>query len=95
MPNMAELKPTYFPSVPRIFEKIYTTATSAMEKEGGLKKAIFDWAIKIGTKVRQMKREGKEPGFLVAQEIRVRRRESALENPGAVRRQPAAGGFSR
>src|SRR5512146_2087546 len=24
MPNLAELKPTYFPSVPRIFEKIYT-----------------------------------------------------------------------
>ena len=48
MPNMAELKPTYFPSVPRIFEKIYTTATSAMEKEGGLKKAIFDWSIRTG-----------------------------------------------
>ena len=46
MPNLAELHPTYFPSVPRIFEKIYTTATSAMEKEGGLKKAIFNWAIK-------------------------------------------------
>ena len=24
IPNLAELKPTYFPSVPRIFEKIYT-----------------------------------------------------------------------
>ncbi|HZO06847.1 MAG TPA: AMP-binding protein, partial [Solirubrobacterales bacterium] len=30
LPNMAELKPTYFPSVPRIFEKIYTAATSGM-----------------------------------------------------------------
>ncbi|MBS1893030.1 MAG: AMP-binding protein, partial [Actinobacteria bacterium] len=40
MPNLAELKPTYFPSVPRIFEKIYTAANSGMEKEGGLKKAI-------------------------------------------------------
>ena len=48
VPNLAELKPTYFPSVPRIFEKIYTTATSAMEKEGGLKKAIFDWSIRVG-----------------------------------------------
>ncbi|HEU4904985.1 MAG TPA: long-chain fatty acid--CoA ligase [Solirubrobacterales bacterium] len=65
MPNLAELKPTYFPSVPRIFEKIYTTATSAMEKEGGLKKAIFDWSIRTGEKVRRLEREGREPGFLL------------------------------
>src|SRR4029077_7270023 len=38
MLKLAEVKPTYFPSVPRIFEKIYTMATSAMDKEGGLKK---------------------------------------------------------
>jgi long-chain acyl-CoA synthetase len=65
VPNLAELKPTYFPSVPRIFEKIYTTATSAMEKEGGLKKAIFDWAIKTGEKMRETERAGKQPGFLL------------------------------
>ncbi|MEX2449199.1 MAG: long-chain fatty acid--CoA ligase [Solirubrobacterales bacterium] len=65
MPNMAELKPTYFPSVPRIFEKIYTTATSAMEKEGGLKKAIFEWSIGVGEKARKLEREGRRPGFLL------------------------------
>ena len=65
MPNMAEVKPTYFPSVPRIFEKIYTTATSAMEKEGGLKKAIFDWAIRVGGKMREAERSGRQPGFLL------------------------------
>ncbi len=65
MPNLAELKPTYFPSVPRIFEKIYTMATSAMEKEGGLKKAIFDWSIKVGTKMREVERSGRQPGFLL------------------------------
>jgi len=65
MPNLAELKPSYFPSVPRIFEKIYTAATSAIEKEGGLKKKVFDWAIEVGAKVRQMEREGRRPGFLL------------------------------
>jgi long-chain acyl-CoA synthetase len=65
MPNLAELKPTYFPSVPRIFEKIYTTATSAMEKEGGLKKAIFNWSIKTGKRMREVERSGREPGFLL------------------------------
>jgi long-chain acyl-CoA synthetase len=66
MPNLAELKPTYFPSVPRIFEKIYTAATSGMEKQGGLKKKIFDWAIRIGSRMRETERSGGRPGFLLS-----------------------------
>jgi len=65
LPNLAELKPTYFPSVPRIFEKIYTAATSAIAKEGGLKKKIFDWAIGVGQKMREVERSGREPSFLL------------------------------
>ena len=65
MPNLAELKPTYFPSVPRIFEKIYTMATSAMEKAGGIKKAIFNWSIGVGQKMRETERAGRQPGFLL------------------------------
>jgi long-chain acyl-CoA synthetase len=65
LPNLAELKPTYFPSVPRIFEKIYTAATSGIEKEGGAKKAIFNWAIKVGAKMREAERSGRKPGFLL------------------------------
>ena len=65
LPNLGELKPTYFPSVPRIFEKIYTAATSGMEKEGGIKKAIFDWSIGVGKKMRAAERSGRKPGFLL------------------------------
>jgi long-chain acyl-CoA synthetase len=65
LPNLAELKPTYFPSVPRIFEKIYTAATSGMEKEGGLKKAVFEWSIGVGKKMRATERSGRRPGFLL------------------------------
>src|SRR5436190_2879153 len=46
IPNLAEVKPEYFPSVPRIFEKIYTAATGEVEKSGGLKKLVFNWAIR-------------------------------------------------
>jgi len=66
--NLVELKPTYFPSVPRIFEKIYTAATSAMEKEGGLKKAIFNWAIEVGKKMRAVERRDAKPGFLLSRQ---------------------------
>jgi long-chain acyl-CoA synthetase len=65
VPNLAEVKPTYFPSVPRIFEKIYTAATASVEKEGGLKKAIFNWALGVGRRVREMERRGEKPGFLL------------------------------
>jgi long-chain acyl-CoA synthetase len=71
LPNLAEVKPTYFPSVPRIFEKIYTAATASVEKEGGLKKRVFDWAIGVGTKVRRLEREGKTPGPLLAVQYRI------------------------
>jgi long-chain acyl-CoA synthetase len=68
LPNLAELKPTYFPSVPRIFEKIYTAANSGMEKEGGLKKAIFHWAIGVGARMRAAERSGRKPGFLLSRQ---------------------------
>jgi long-chain acyl-CoA synthetase len=68
VPNLAELRPTYFPSVPRIFEKIYTAANSGMEKAGGLKKAIFDWSIKVGRRMRETERAGRTPGWLLQRE---------------------------
>jgi len=68
MPNLAELKPTYFPSVPRIFEKIYTAATSGVEKIGGLKKVIFNWAIGVGKRMREVERSGRQPGFLLSRQ---------------------------
>jgi long-chain acyl-CoA synthetase len=65
IPNLSEVKPTYFPSVPRIFEKLYTAATGSVEKEGGLKKVVFDWAVRVGKKVRQRERDGKRVGWLL------------------------------
>jgi long-chain acyl-CoA synthetase len=58
MANLTAVKPTYFPSVPRIFEKIYTAATAAVEKEGGIKKRLFDWSIAVGKRYREAERSG-------------------------------------
>jgi long-chain acyl-CoA synthetase len=71
LPNLAEMKPTYFPSVPRIFEKIYTAATAKAEKAGGIQKRIFWWAIEVGKKVRAAEREGDGPGFLLQREYEI------------------------
>ena len=71
VPNLAEVKPDYFPSVPRIFEKIYTAATSEVEKSGGLRKLVFNWAIGVGKKVRERERAEKPVGWLLRKQYDV------------------------
>src|SRR4051812_10148693 len=58
--DLMEVRPTYFPAVPRIFEKIYTMATSnAPDREK------LDQAVEIGKTVRQMRERGEQvPGDL-------------------------------
>ncbi len=55
VPNLMEVKPTYFPSVPRMFEKIYTLATSAAPD-----RAQLDQAVQVGLKVRLAQDAGEE-----------------------------------
>ncbi|MDQ4123829.1 MAG: long-chain fatty acid--CoA ligase [Acidobacteriota bacterium] len=45
--NLAEVRPTIFVGVPRIFEKVYAGAKDKAEAGGGLKAKIFDWAIEV------------------------------------------------
>jgi long-chain acyl-CoA synthetase len=53
IPDLMEVKPTYFPSVPRIFEKIYTLANANAEDPEQLKRAI-----QLGSEVRQRQERG-------------------------------------
>jgi long-chain acyl-CoA synthetase len=58
--NLRDVKPTHFPAVPRIFEKIYSQARS--RAEGGVKEKLFDKAIQTGRQVRELERRGESPG---------------------------------
>ena len=53
--DLAQVQPTYFPSVPRIFEKIYTMATSVAPDREKL-----DQAVEVGVKVRLAQAAGEE-----------------------------------
>jgi long-chain acyl-CoA synthetase len=46
--NMIEARPTYFTSVPRIFEKVYDRISGTAEKGSALKRTIFRWAVNVG-----------------------------------------------
>jgi long-chain acyl-CoA synthetase len=70
VPNLVEVKPESFPSVPRIFEKVHDTAVASAESEGGLKAAIFRWAFRIGKRYRKVEAQGKKPGFLLTKQFK-------------------------
>jgi long-chain acyl-CoA synthetase len=53
--DITQVNPTFFPSVPRMFEKIYTLATSQIPDKEGLRKAV-----EVGVKVRTMREAGEE-----------------------------------
>ena len=52
--ELQEVKPTFLPSVPRIFEKIYTLAHGAIEAQPPEERARTEAAIELGKRVRDM-----------------------------------------
>jgi long-chain acyl-CoA synthetase len=42
------VKPHWFPSVPRIFEKVHAKIIGGVEAKGGLALKLFNWAMKVG-----------------------------------------------
>jgi long-chain acyl-CoA synthetase len=58
VPELQEVKPTYLPSVPRVFEKIYTLAHGAIQAQPPEERARAEAAIKLGAKVRDMINRG-------------------------------------
>jgi long-chain acyl-CoA synthetase len=44
-------RPHWFPSVPRIYEKVHTKIISGAEAKGGMALKIFKWACRVGTRV--------------------------------------------
>ena len=82
IPNLMETKPTYFPSVPRMFEKIYTLATSNAEDPEKLQQAV-----QVGLKVRQMQQAGQEVPGRAAGRLRPGRGGALQERARHLRRQ--------
>jgi long-chain acyl-CoA synthetase len=56
--ELLEVKPTYLPSVPRVFEKIYTVAHGAIEALPEEERTRAEQAIALGVKVRDMMNAG-------------------------------------
>ncbi len=48
-------RPHWFPSAPRVYEKVHTKIISTAQAKGGLALKIFNWAVKIGLEVSDLK----------------------------------------
>jgi len=57
--DIAEIKPTYIFSVPRIYEKIHTKILSGVEGGSRLKKQIFAFSVYFGRLMSSYKQQGK------------------------------------
>lgn len=68
---LEEVKPTIFPSVPRLFERIYTTMRGRIEGEEGLKGRIARWALRAGRRASRLRQSGREPGLLLRLQLRL------------------------
>jgi long-chain acyl-CoA synthetase len=58
LPELIETRPTYLPSVPRIFEKLYTAALKMQAQSDDEQQERFAQAIKIGVEVRRRRDRG-------------------------------------
>jgi long-chain acyl-CoA synthetase len=56
--DIREARPTYFPSVPRVFEKIYTAAHAGVAEQSRVKQSVFRWAIGVGRRAQPALRAG-------------------------------------
>jgi long-chain acyl-CoA synthetase len=56
--ELIETRPTYLPSVPRIFEKLYTAAMKMRDQGSGEDRERFDQAVALGVEVRLREHRG-------------------------------------
>ncbi len=61
--NLAEVRPTIWVAVPRIFEKVYVKIQTQVEQGSAAKRALFNWAVDVGKQVVTLEAKGKKPGI--------------------------------
>jgi long-chain acyl-CoA synthetase len=55
---LSAVRPTVFPSVPRVYEKVHTAVTAKFDEATGAKRRLIDWALRVGGKVSMLREAG-------------------------------------
>jgi long-chain acyl-CoA synthetase len=69
--NLAVVRPTLLAAVPRIFEKVYNRIIDGAKQGSPIKHKIFQWALAVGKAGSALRQQGKEPGGLLALQLRI------------------------
>jgi long-chain acyl-CoA synthetase len=56
---LVEVRPTLFPSVPRVFEKAHTAILARFDEARGPRRALCDWAMRVGREASRHRQEGR------------------------------------
>jgi long-chain acyl-CoA synthetase len=68
------VRPTFFPSVPRLYEKIHAAALVKFDEAGGPRRAIVEWALRVGRRTSALQREGRALPTVLAVQHRLANR---------------------
>jgi long-chain acyl-CoA synthetase len=68
---LVEVRPTLFPSVPRVFEKAHTAVLARFDEAGGARRALGEWALRVGREASKHRQEGQPlpPGLAIRHRI--------------------------
>jgi long-chain acyl-CoA synthetase len=55
---IVKVKPTVFPSVPRVYEKIHTAVVARFDAATGVRRRLIDWALDVGRQVSVLRQRG-------------------------------------
>jgi long-chain acyl-CoA synthetase len=55
---LATVRPTVFPSVPRVYEKIHTAVVAKFDEASGVRRKLVEWALGVGRRVSALRRAG-------------------------------------
>ncbi len=61
--DMVEAQPTIMAAVPRFYEKVKAAAEQKAEEAGGVKKKLFDWAVRVGREKAEVDLQQRSPGL--------------------------------
>jgi long-chain acyl-CoA synthetase len=56
---LVEVRPTVFPSVPRVFEKAHTAIVARFDEAGGARRVLCDWALRVGREASRLRQAGR------------------------------------
>jgi long-chain acyl-CoA synthetase len=68
---LPQVRPTVFPSVPRVYEKVHTAVVARFDEATGAKRKLIDWALRVGRRVSELRRAGEPvpPGLAARHRI--------------------------